>query len=206
MAAVTEALRAVPGNGGSDVRLGYLWMLLGDDEVIKPDRMVLGWLEGVLGRRPTAPEARALIADTAGELGCTPWVLDHAVWQAQRTRRPVIASDTATTRRYRAHQGRWREEVLGVAAGGSTSRLTTAATVDSMLPAEHGGVRAEDAGWNLMSPAAVEYARERVPIVKALAQHPRAAPRRARRATPRTSQDPQRRPPTLGPTTSGMTW
>ena len=39
----------------------------------------------------------------------------------------------------------------------------------------------------------------------ALAQHPRPPPRRARRATPRTSPDPQRTPPTLGPTTSGMT-
>ena len=39
----------------------------------------------------------------------------------------------------------------------------------------------------------------------ALAQHPRPPPRRPRRPTPRTRPDPQRTPPTLGPTTSGMT-
>ena len=39
----------------------------------------------------------------------------------------------------------------------------------------------------------------------ALAQHPRPPPRRPRRTTSRTRPDPQRTPPTLGPTTSGMT-
>jgi len=41
--------------------------------------------------------------------------------------------------------------------------------------------------------------------LSALAQHPRPPPRRPRRATPRTGPDPQRTPPTLGTTTSGMT-
>lgn len=40
--ALSARLRAVPGNGISDVRLGYLWMLLGNDDGIKPDRMVRG--------------------------------------------------------------------------------------------------------------------------------------------------------------------
>jgi hypothetical protein len=88
--AVAERLRAVPGNGMSDVRLGYLWMLLGDDDVIKPDRMVLRWLEGVLGRQPSVPQARDLLAEAAVSLGCTPWALDHAIWQAQRSRRPGV--------------------------------------------------------------------------------------------------------------------
>jgi len=39
---VEQQLRAVPGNGGSDIRLGYLWTLVGDNSVIQPDRMVLG--------------------------------------------------------------------------------------------------------------------------------------------------------------------
>ena len=39
----------------------------------------------------------------------------------------------------------------------------------------------------------------------ALAQHPRPPPRRHRRPASRTRPDPQRTPPTLGPTTSGMT-
>jgi hypothetical protein len=167
MAALAERLREVPGNGTSDVRLGYLWMLLGDDDAIKPDRMVLRWLETVLSRAPSAHEARALLAEAAASVGCTPWELDHAVWQAQRSRRPLIASDSATSRRYRAHQGRWRDEVLDLPAGTRTTSQPTASTVDSMLPVVLDGVRAEDSGWNLMSQAAVDYARERVPVVKA---------------------------------------
>lgn len=167
MAPLAERLRAVPGNGTSDVRLGYLWMLLGDDDAIKPDRMVLRWLGNVLGHAPSAQTARVLLAEAAASLGCTPWELDHAVWQAQRSRRPAIASDSATSRRYRAHQGRWRDEVLDVPAGTRTTSQPTASTVDSMLPAVLDGVRAEDAGWNLMSQAAVDYARARVPVVKA---------------------------------------
>jgi transposase len=41
--------------------------------------------------------------------------------------------------------------------------------------------------------------------LSALAQQPRTPPRRARRATTGTNPDPQRTPPTLGPTTSGLT-
>ncbi|WP_343981557.1 PGN_0703 family putative restriction endonuclease [Pseudonocardia aurantiaca] len=167
MVAVANKLRSVPGNGMSDVRLGYFWRLLGDDDVIKPDRMVLRWLEGILGRRPSVPEARAVLVETAATFGCTPWELDHAVWHAQRSRRPVISSDSATSRKYRAHQGRWRDEVLGLPAGPPTTSRTRSATGDSMLPAVHDGVRAEDAGWNLMSQAAVDYARARVPVIKA---------------------------------------
>ena len=166
MAAVTTALRGIAGNGTSDVRLGYLWMLLGDDHVIKPDRMVLRWLAGVLGRRPTAADARAMIGAAAGELGCTPWELDHAVWRAQRGRR-LASSDSATVRLHRAHQSRWRETELKLPAGAPTSSRTRATTVKSMLPHEHDGVSAADAGWNLLSPAAREYARARVPVVKA---------------------------------------
>jgi hypothetical protein len=163
---VSTRLRQVPGNGATDVRLGYLWMLLGDDDTIKPDRMVLRWLDGVLGRQVSPAEARSMLADAARALGCTAWSLDHAVWRAQRSRRPAIKSDSATRRRHRAHQGRWREEVLDLPAGAPTSSRTRDSTVDSMLPGDR-PTQAEDAGWNLMSETAIEYARSRVPTVKA---------------------------------------
>lgn len=84
LAAVETELTRTPGHGTHGVRMGYLWMLAGSDDLIKPDRMVLGWLTAGLGRTPTVPDARDILADTAGALGVTPWQLDHAIWNAQR--------------------------------------------------------------------------------------------------------------------------
>lgn len=164
---VAAQLRSVPGNGASDVRLGYLWMLLGDENVIKPDRMVLRWLSRATGASVTAEGARVLLADAAEALDCTPWALDHAIWNAERRSRPRVGSDSTTVRRYRAHQGRWRSEVLGLPPGPPSTTAVTETVVDSMLPTAHEGRSAGEAGWNLMSPAAVAYACARVPVVKA---------------------------------------
>lgn len=81
--AVETELRAVPGHGHG-IRLGYLWMLAGDDHTIKPDRMVLRWIRAAIGRTPGIDEARELIADVARLRTVTPWELDHAIWNATR--------------------------------------------------------------------------------------------------------------------------
>jgi hypothetical protein len=78
----------------------------------------------------------------------------------------TVGSDSAVVRRHRAHQGRWREEVLGLPAGRSANPRAGNRVVDSMLPTEHEGTSAADGGWNLMSPAAVDYARTRLPEVR----------------------------------------
>ncbi|WP_406516457.1 hypothetical protein [Streptomyces sp. NBC_00134] len=80
---VEQALMNVAGHG-SGARLAYLWMLLGDDSRIKPDRMVLRWLQAVLDRTVTTSEAIRLVTEAATHLGCTPWELDHAIWEHQR--------------------------------------------------------------------------------------------------------------------------
>ncbi|MGW7083803.1 hypothetical protein ACWGH2_09930 [Streptomyces sp. NPDC054871] len=80
---VEQALASVTGHG-SGARLAYLWMLLGDDSLIKPDRMVLGWLRTVLHRTTTTSAAIQLVTEAAARLGCTPWELDHAIWEHQR--------------------------------------------------------------------------------------------------------------------------
>jgi hypothetical protein len=82
LAAVEKALRTVPGHGNG-ARLSYLWMLTGDDQNIKPDRMVLRWSSNHLGRAVSVPEARALLSEVANHLGCTPWELDNAIWRRQ---------------------------------------------------------------------------------------------------------------------------
>lgn len=80
-------LATVRGHGGG-VRLGYLWMLAGDDQHVKPDRMVLRWIARHL-RPVSVDEARELVVATAARLGCTPWELDHAIWRAEPRRRIV---------------------------------------------------------------------------------------------------------------------
>lgn len=78
-------LTTVRGHG-SGVRLSYLWMLAGDDQHVKPDRMVLCWIRRHL-RPVSVDEAREAVVRTADRLGCTPWELDHAIWRAE-SRRP----------------------------------------------------------------------------------------------------------------------
>ncbi|MEE2032322.1 hypothetical protein [Rhodococcus chondri] len=94
LADVDSALRRIPGEGGSGIRRGYLWMLVGNDDLIKPDRMVLRWLRhhGV----DVSPEvARGVIATVAESLTATtgkpvtPWEVDHAMWNAGRLLPPT---------------------------------------------------------------------------------------------------------------------
>jgi hypothetical protein len=88
-AAVNAALRAIPGEGAYAVRRDYLWMLIGQDDLIKPDRMVLRWFK----RHKVVVEpvgARDLIAalvpavSTLLECTVTAWEIDHALWSAGR--------------------------------------------------------------------------------------------------------------------------
>jgi hypothetical protein len=72
--AVERDLAGVTGHG-SGARLAYLWMLLGDDSRIKPDRMVLRWLQTVLQHTVTTAPAIELITEAAARLRCTPWEL-----------------------------------------------------------------------------------------------------------------------------------
>jgi hypothetical protein len=80
---VEQDLASVAGHG-SGARLAYLWMLLGDDSRIKPDRMVLRWLTAVLHEPVSTTEAVQLLKGAAVHLGCSPWELDHAIWDHQR--------------------------------------------------------------------------------------------------------------------------
>jgi hypothetical protein len=79
LGAVEAELARVPGHGAYGIRTGYLWMLAGSVDLIKPDRMVLGWLAGVLGHTRSVPEARTRLAEAAQALRVTAWQLDHAM-------------------------------------------------------------------------------------------------------------------------------
>jgi len=91
LAELERVLAMVPGEGSSGVRRGYLWMLVGDDDAIKPDRMVLRWLRA-RDVRVSPQEARALLTGAAADLSArlrrpiTPWMVDHAIWRDARSR------------------------------------------------------------------------------------------------------------------------
>ncbi|WP_197697805.1 hypothetical protein [Micromonospora echinofusca] len=101
---VERALADVPGDGQDGVRRGYLWMLSGCDDLIKPDRMVLRWLARH-GCSVAAMEARDILARVAQELTVrlhrqvTPRMVDYAIWKAERagasgaSSRPTIVFD-----------------------------------------------------------------------------------------------------------------
>lgn len=83
---VSAGLRQIPGDG---VRRDYFWMLVGSDELVKPDRMVLRFLARHGGPTQVEP-ARLALAELARELSTpqspvTPWMLDHAIWRAERS-------------------------------------------------------------------------------------------------------------------------
>lgn len=83
-----QAIRAIPGQR-SGVSLHYFWMLAGNDQLIKPDRMVLRFLSSALGREVRIAEAQSLLAESAKVLqqnypSLTPRLLDHEIWKYQR--------------------------------------------------------------------------------------------------------------------------
>ncbi|WP_234707784.1 hypothetical protein [Mycolicibacterium elephantis] len=87
--AVNADLRKIPGEGAHAVRRDYLWMLIGQDDLIKPDRMVLRWLKNH-GVTVDPVGARDLIAalvpavSTRLKRPVTAWEMDHALWNAGR--------------------------------------------------------------------------------------------------------------------------
>ncbi len=79
-AELRRALRAVPGQGpGTGV--ANLFMLAGDTDLIKFDRMVKRFLERVLDRRVNARDAQALLSEVATRLGTTAGDVDYAIWE-----------------------------------------------------------------------------------------------------------------------------
>lgn len=88
-AAVNKDLRAIPGEGAYAVRRNYLWMLVGQDDLIKPDRMVLRWFkkhEVVVDPVGARDLIAAAVPAVSARLkrNVTAWEIDHALWSAGR--------------------------------------------------------------------------------------------------------------------------
>jgi len=85
---LTAQLKQVPGDG---VRTGYFWMLVGNRDLVKPDRHILGWLRKH-GHHTDVAGARQLLAQLATDLSdkldqrVYPSDLDHAIWRSEARR------------------------------------------------------------------------------------------------------------------------
>ncbi|MEP7246470.1 MAG: hypothetical protein ABI885_22715 [Gammaproteobacteria bacterium] len=81
-------VRCIPGQG-SGISLAYFRMLAGSDALVKPDRMVLRFIQSALGRTLAVAEVQPLLERVAELLKSTvpsmsPRLLDYAIWNYQR--------------------------------------------------------------------------------------------------------------------------
>jgi hypothetical protein len=87
-AAFRADYRAIRGQS-SGVSLRYFYMLAGVEAEIKPDRMIVRFIEAALGRKVNVKECHKLLVAAAEELRAkypdvTPRSLDHIIWRYQR--------------------------------------------------------------------------------------------------------------------------
>jgi len=88
--AFESVIRLIPGQR-SGISLQYFWMLAGSEAFVKPDRMVIRFLESALGRPVGIAEAIGLLREASSQLNTdfpnmNPRLLDHEVWKYQRSR------------------------------------------------------------------------------------------------------------------------
>lgn len=86
--AFEAGIKQIPGQR-SGVSLRYFYMLIGSQDYIKPDRMILRFLQAALGRTPNLQEAHDLLVVASMILRAdhpylTPAALDHLIWAYQR--------------------------------------------------------------------------------------------------------------------------
>jgi hypothetical protein len=86
--ALDTQVKSIPGQR-SGISLQYFWMLAGSDDLIKPDRMILRFLESTLDRPVSMDESLELLRGSCAILrqeypGMTPRLLDYKVWEHQR--------------------------------------------------------------------------------------------------------------------------
>lgn len=82
------AIKNIPGQG-SGLSLRYFYMLAGEKNYIKPDRMILRFIEEVIGKDVGLDEATELIVESCELLKekypqITPRFLDNLIWNYQR--------------------------------------------------------------------------------------------------------------------------
>jgi hypothetical protein len=82
-------IKEIPGQG-SGISTSYFYMLAGEENFIKADRMIIRFIESCIHRITAANEASRLITDALEILKeesptLTPRILDHEIWKYQRS-------------------------------------------------------------------------------------------------------------------------
>jgi hypothetical protein len=85
-----SAIMQIPGQH-SGISLRYFYMLAGSENYVKPDRMVMRFIQAAIGRYPNVKEAHKLIVSVCKMLSpeyptLTPRALDYQIWFYQRQR------------------------------------------------------------------------------------------------------------------------
>ncbi|OZI06992.1 hypothetical protein BWI93_17145 [Siphonobacter sp. BAB-5385] len=83
-----QKIKRIPGQA-SGICLSYFFMLAGNDQLIKPDRMVRDFLKAITGSTVTLEEAQVLLAEVSSQLvlkgyEMNPRLLDNLIWNYQR--------------------------------------------------------------------------------------------------------------------------
>ena len=81
-------IKNIPGQK-SGLSLRYFFMLTGQHQYVKPDRMIMRFIESVTGKTPDMDEAQKLITSACHQLEnnfphLSPMLLDNQIWSYQR--------------------------------------------------------------------------------------------------------------------------
>jgi hypothetical protein len=83
-----QEILTIPGQR-SGISLAYFYMLTGSTGIVKPDRMVITFLEGIVQHPVGYDQAQSLLSYASRHLNTefpllTPRALDHEIWKYQR--------------------------------------------------------------------------------------------------------------------------
>ncbi|WP_281227789.1 hypothetical protein [Flavobacterium aquiphilum] len=81
-------IKKIPGQN-SGISLTYFFMLAGSDDLIKPDRMIVRFLESISGEKVSLNDCQLILVEVANQLkkngfNITPKKLDNLIWNYQR--------------------------------------------------------------------------------------------------------------------------
>ncbi|MFV8373614.1 hypothetical protein [Flavobacterium sp. LB2P74] len=81
-------IKEIPGQK-SGISLTYFFMLAGSDDLIKPDRMIIRFLENISGEIVSLTDCQIILAEVSKNLQkngfhITPKKLDNLIWNYQR--------------------------------------------------------------------------------------------------------------------------
>lgn len=81
-------IKEIPGQK-SGISLTYFFMLAGSDDLIKPDRMIIRFLESISGKIVSLTDCQIILAEVSKNLqkngfDITPKKLDNLIWNYQR--------------------------------------------------------------------------------------------------------------------------